>query len=279
MAILLALFSSALWGSADFEGGRISKRYSPFAVTGLSQAIGLLCGVILVLATGAWREKAMGPDGYLFPSAMAGILGYLGLICLYTGLATGKMGVVSPISSLSAIIPVTIAVAGGEKLSTLALLGITIALIGAFCTSGPEFTQGLPFRPILLAVSSALCFGFALTFMTRGSAVSALMTMATMRATTFLISCCLALKYRTLGGIARSDMKSIIYIGVADFSANLALGVASTLGLISIVVVLGTLFPIATALLAFWILHERLHRVQYVGMALALVGIAIISAL
>lgn len=278
MAILLALFSSALWGSADFEGGRLSKRFPAIAVTGASQAIGLACGVALLIATGAWRTPAFGPNGYLISGMLAGAAGYIGLICLYAGLATGRMGVVSPISSLCAIVPVTIALLAGEHLSYLQAAGIVIALAGAFCASGPEITGGVSLRPLLLAIGAALGFGAALTFMARGSVSSALMTMVMMRVTTLAISGTLALKFRTMGGFTRRELGSLAYIGIADFSANLFLGIASTRGLVSIVMVLGSLFPIMTALLAFKILHERLHRVQYVGIVLAVAGVAVISA-
>ena len=98
------------------------------------------------------------------------------------------MGVVSPISSLCAIIPVTVALLSGEHVPYLKGVGIAIALIGAFCASGPEISQGLPLRPVLLAVGAAVGFGTALTFMAKGSVSSALMTMVMMRVTTLIIS-------------------------------------------------------------------------------------------
>lgn len=243
----------------------------------MSQAIGLIFGLIIVIATGQWRTPAFGHDGYFFSGVIAGITGYLGLVLLYAGLATGRMGVVSPISSLCAIVPVTVALLAGEHVPYLKGIGITVAIIGAFCASGPEISQGLPLRPVLLAVGAAAGFGTALVFMARGSASSALMTMVMMRATTFLVTSSIATRYRSIGGIQRSDLPKLIFIGIADFSANLLLGIASTRGLISVVMVLGSLFPIVTAVLAFKILHERLHRVQYAGIVLAVVGVAIIS--
>lgn len=278
MAIILALISGGLWGSADFQGGRLAKRFPAIAVTGVSQAVGLLCGVVVAIATSAWHAPAFGQHGYLISGALAGASGYLGLVCLYAGLATGRMGVVSPISSLCAIVPVTFALAGGEHLSYLQAAGIVIALAGAFCASGPEISQGVSLRPLLLAVGAAIGFGTALTFMARGSVSSALMTMVMMRVTTLTISSMLAVKFRSTGGFTRRELGSLAYIGAADFFANLFLGIASTHGLVSIVMVLGSLFPITTAVLAFKILHERLHRIQYIGIILAVAGVAIISA-
>ena len=278
MAIFLALFSSLLWGSADFEGGRMAKRLPAIAVTGMSQAIGLIFGLVIVLATGQWKAPAFGDNGYFLPGVIAGVAGYLGLVLLYAGLATGRMGVVSPISSLCAIIPVTVALLTGEHVPYLKGIGIAVAIIGAFCASGPEISQGLPLRPVLLAIGAAMGFGTGLVFMAQGSVSSALMTMVMMRVTTFLISSSIALRYRSVGGIQKSDLPRLVFVGVADFSANVLLGIASTHGLVSIVMVLGSLFPIMTAVLAFKILHERLHSVQYAGIVLAVVGVAFISA-
>jgi drug/metabolite transporter (DMT)-like permease len=275
MAIILALISAGLWGSSDFQGGGLSKRFPAIAVTGFSQAIGLILGVVLAISTGAWHAPAF---GYLIWGILAGVSGYLGLVCLYAGLATGRMGVVSPISSLCAIVPVAVAIVGGEHLSYLQGIGIAIALGGAFCASGPEISHGLSLRPLLLAVGAAIGFGTALTFMARGSLSSPLMTMVMMRVATFAISAILAVKFRSTGGFSRHEITSLIYIGVADFTANLFLGIASAHGLVSIVMVLGSLFPIMTAVLAFKILHERLHKIQYFGIFLAVAGVAIISA-
>jgi len=67
-------------------------------------------------------------------------------------------------------------------------------------------------------------------------------------------------------------------MGVADFLANLLLGVACNNGSVSVAMVLGSFYPIATAVLAFRFLKERLHFVQYIGIVLAVAGVALISA-
>lgn len=277
MAVFLALFSSALWGSADFEAGRLTKKFPAIAVTGVTQAFGLLFGLCIVIATGDWHAKMLGSNGYFIPAVFAGISGYFGLVCLYAGLATGRMGVVSPLSATCAVIPVTIALLSGEQLPIIKSAGIAIAILGAVLASGPEIRGGVTARPILLALGAAIGFGTALNFMAHGSRSSALMTMVMMRCTTLIISIAILAKYRSIGGFTRIEIPRLVYIGVADFSANLLLGIASTRGLISIVMVLGSLFPIMTAVLAYLILHERLHRVQYWGIAFAVAGVGLIS--
>ena len=277
MASFLALFSSLLWGGADFFGGNLTKRYKALAVTAVSQSFGLLFGLITILLATAWLQPTLSWDNYFLPGVFAGILGFAGLTAFYAGLATGRMGVVSPISSLSVLIPLTIAFINGEKPTTVQLVGMSVALAGAFCASGPEIKGGLSPRPLIYAVIAAFGFGGAITFIAIGSKSSAIMTMTTMRFSTFIISLLLFARFKTTGGFAKRDLPILIGIGAADFFGNLLLGVATTKGLVSLAVVMGSLFPIVTAVLAFKFLHERLHKVQYLGVLLAVAGVVIIA--
>ena len=279
MASLLALLSSALWGSADYHAGKLSKRFPAIAVLATSQAIGFITGIFLVIVSRSWNAQALGSDGYLIAGALAGLCGYGGLISLYAALSTGRMGVVSPISSLGALIPLAYAIfIKDDQLSTIVSIGVVAALLGGCRAIGPEVSQGLPLKPVLLALSAAIFFGLALVFMAIGSQSSALMTMTTMRTTTLLIGIAIFIRFRHFGGLGKTELPILIFIGVADFAANLLLGVATTKGLVSLAMVLGSLYPIATALLAYKFLHERLHKVQYVGIFFAVIGVALISA-
>lgn len=277
MASMLALLSSLLWGTADFFGGNLTKKYKALAVTGVSQSFGLMFGLIIVLVTSSWFAPTLSWNNYFLPGVLAGTLGFIGLTAFYAGLATGRMGVVSPISSLSALIPLTVAFFNGEKPSTVQLIGMAVALTGAFCASGPEIKGGISLRPLVYAFIAAFGFGTAITFIAQGSKSSAIMTMTTMRFTTFLIALGLFAKYKTAGGFSKKDIPILIGIGGADFFGNVLLGVATTKGLVSLAVVLGSLFPIVTALLAYKLLHERLHKFQYLGIIFAVSGIIIIS--
>ncbi|CAB4593014.1 unannotated protein [freshwater metagenome] len=279
MASLLALASSLLWGSADYHAGNLSKRYPAMVVLGINQIFGLITGVVLVAITAGWIAPTLSSDGYLINGALAGLFGYAGLICLYSGLASGRMGVVSPISSLSVLLPLVFALTlGGEKLSTPVLIGVIIAIFGGFLASGPEFSQGLPLRPLLLALGAATGFGTALIFMSIGSEQSSLLTMVAMRAATLPITLAFFIRRGNFGGVGPRNLPLLIAIGVSDFAANLLLGVATTKGLVSLAMVLGSLYPIATAVLAFIFLKERLHKVQYLGIIFAVSGVALISA-
>ena len=256
----------------------MSKRYQALAVTAVSQAFGLLIGITIILVSSSWLRPNLSWDGYFLSGVCAGLLGFIGLVAFYSGLATGRMGVVAPISALSVLIPLTIAFINGEKPNSMQLSGMSIALIGAVFASGPEIKSGMTIRPLVYAVIAAFGFGGAVAFIAQGSSSSAIMTMTTMRLTTFIVSLFLLAKYRTLGGLSKKNIPILIVIGAADFIANLFLGVATTKGLVSLAVVLGSLYPIVTALLAFKLLQERLHKVQYVGIAFAITGVAFIAA-
>ena len=277
MASLLALFSSLLWGASDFYGGKLSRKHPALAVTAVSQAIGLVIGVTIVLVSTSWIKPDLSWEGYLLPGVMAGSLGFIGLVAFYSGLATGRMGVVAPISAMSVLIPITIAFINGEQPTSLQILGMSIALLGAVCASGPEIKGGLAVRPIILAVIAACGFGGAVTFIAKGSETSALMTMTTMRFTTFIVALFLFARFRSVGGLSKKNLPILILIGGADLAGNLLLGVATTKGLVSVAVVLGALYPIITALLAYKFLNEILHKIQYLGIAFAITGVAFIS--
>lgn len=278
MGSLLALLSSVLWGTADYLAGNLSKRFKAIAVTGVSQSFGLLFGVVCILLFADFIEPNLSMDGYFLPGVIAGIAGFIGLVAFYTGLATGRMGVVSPISSLSVVIPLVFALAQGERPTVTQTIGIIVAILGAFMASGPEVRNGLPIKPLMFALIAAIGFGTALTFIAIGSETDSLHTMTAMRVASVSICILLALRFRTVGGFAKNNIPLLIFIGVADFLANFLLGVATTKGLVSVAMVFGSLFPVVTILLAYKFLHERLQKVQYVGIAFAIGGVILIAA-
>ena len=130
MASILALLSSVLWGSADFVGGYLTKKHKAFAVTAVSQVFGLIFGVFLILITKEFIAPNLSWNGYVIPGIFSSIAGFIGLVVFYQGLATGRMGVVSSIASLGAIIPIAIVVINGERPAKLQIIGMAIAYKG-----------------------------------------------------------------------------------------------------------------------------------------------------
>ena len=274
MAALLALSSSLMWGTADFLGGFTSRRIPALAVYGLSQAVGFVVLVLAATVTSSW-----GADPRFWPWAIASsLLGMVGMLSFYAALSIGPMGIVSPLVALSVLVPVSFGLLMGEIPGGLQILGILAAVVGILLASGPELSGAESAKPLILAGVAALGFGGMYLTMAEGSAYSPLMTMTGMRVTTVLLFLVILAKVRSLGGATRRDALPLAAIGVLDAAANVAFGVATTLGLLATTAVLGSLYPVVTAVLAAIVLHERLRAVQYAGVAVAMVGVVMISA-
>lgn len=283
MSVLLALLSSLLWGAADFLGGTISRRRAAALVVGTSQLAGLVSITVVAAVAGSFAD----PTGYLWWAAAAGVAGLVGLVCFYAALAAGTMGVVSPIAALGVVVPVLVGLLRGERPAAVQLAGITIAILGVVLASGPELSGRAGVRPLVLAAVAAGGFGGALLFIAEGSRSSTLMTLVTMRVTSVsLLALALAVALRRAASgrldgarlrLDRRDVGLVVLVGVGDVGANLAFGLASTRGLVSVVAVLGSLYPVVTVLLARVLHGERLGRAQTVGVAGALGGVAMIA--
>lgn len=276
MATLLALISSLAWGSADFVGGQVSKRYPAFFVVGISQAFGLALMLVVATASGSWSV----PLDYLPWALVASISGFTGLGLFYAAMAGGAVGVVSPITALGGLGPIILGLLTGDQPTLAQFVGLLAALVGVVLASGPELSGDTGARPVLLAIAATVLFGICLAAIALGSQTSAVMTMTGMRISTVTILAGAGLVALTQGRRAavdnRRDLGLLAAIGVLDVSANLFYGLATAQGVLALVSVLGSLYPVVTVLLAWRFLHERLKPIQYVGVSLALGGVAAI---
>ena len=273
MLSLLALGSSACWGTSDFFAGLFSRRRSPVAVVGWTQTLAFLVISAVVLT----RLGAVTWTGWPVWAVAAGVSGVTGLLCFYTALSTGTMGVVAPIAALGVAVPVLLGVATGDDPSPWTWVGILVAIVGVTLASGPELSGAVSPRPVVLAGVAAVGFGLALFCIDRGARTSNLMTLWGMRATSVTFFVVLALLTRRLGGMAPRDVPALLGIGCADLGANVLFGLASSRGEVSVASVLGSLYPVVTILLARGLLKERLRGMQKVGALLSLLGAAVIA--
>ncbi|MBK8757292.1 MAG: DMT family transporter [Actinomycetales bacterium] len=274
MSAVLALLSSVVWGSSDFLAGLISRRFSALVVIAWSQTIGLLALTPVLL----WRGPTGVGAGWLPWAASAGVTGAVGLWAFYAALASGTMGVVAPIAATGAGVPVVLGVLTGDQPSGWAWFGMVLAGAGVVAASGPELGGGAKGRAVALAAVAAVAFGLTLFAIDRGSRVSVLHTLWGMRATSVSAYAVLALVTRSLGGVTRKVVPALALVGVADLVANGLFAVASSTGLVSIASVLGSLYPVVTTVLAWLVLHERLARIQYLGVVVTLVGTVVIAS-
>ncbi len=274
MESILALTSSALWGVSDFSAGIVSKRRAPLAVVGVSQLFGLLAMVLIATFTSSWGANL----AYAPWALMASLCGITGLLAFYTALATGTMGIVAPIASCGVVVPVAVGLVGGEIPSGVQVAGIIVAIVGVVLATGPELRGDSDPRSVVLAAVAGVLFGLVFVALGKGSESSAIMTVTAMRISSVVILVIVAVASRSIGGIQRSDMLVLMMIGVFDALANVFLGIAVHGSNLTIASVLGSLYPIVTILCAWKVLNERLRRIQYLGIALAMLGVVAITA-
>jgi drug/metabolite transporter (DMT)-like permease len=277
LSILLGLGSGLCWGAADFLGGLQARRLPVFAVALWSQLVGGLA-----LLTGLLLLGPVSTAGALW-GVGAGICGATALLMFYRALAIGTMSVVAPISACGAVIPVLVGLAQGERLAALAALGILAAMAGVVLVSlqsGGQQAAGSQRQAILLAIGAAVGFGLFFTLIARASAepgASALWVNVWGRAGSVPLLAALQLATARSSGWPGRGIGLVGLVGVLDMAANVLFALAAQAGELAIVAVLSSLYPVTTVLLSWSLLGERLGRVQYLGVALALLGIALLA--
>jgi drug/metabolite transporter (DMT)-like permease len=290
-AIALGFASAVVWGAADFLGGLKSRQVALFAVMLLSQAAGL---VPLLIAAAVRGEPPPGAD--ILPWCVLGaVAGTIGLAAFYRGLAVGQMGVIAPISASAAAIPVVVGVASGERPGVLQVAGIVVAIVGvalasweprgeqppaerAATAAGP--TRGLANASTGAGLALVAAVGFGLFFvgLDEASDRDLLWALVLTRSVSTGALVLGALATRPSLAMTSGDGRAIAAVGILDVSANALFAAGTTIGLVSVVSVLGSLYPVTTIILARFLLGERLRPAQRAGAAAALVGVALISA-
>jgi drug/metabolite transporter (DMT)-like permease len=273
IAAALALAAAASWGVGDFFGGLKSRSLDPVAILIVAQPIGLTLLAIWVAVRGE------GPPGSsVLWACLASVLGTTGLIAFYRGMAAGALSIVAPIAGAGAAIPVIWGLARGDHPSSFQELGFVAALAGVVLASFERRPQAARLAAGAgWAAIAMLAFGGYYIPMHAASHGDFLWAAFLFRLTsTTLIACAwLVLRPRRA---RRADLPVLASIGILDTGGNVFFAAASAKGLVSVVSVLASLYPVITVLLARAVLHERVHRSQELGIALALVGIVLVSA-
>jgi len=276
VAIALAIASALMWGGADFLGGSAARRLKVIVVTFGSQLAGLLAVVAVLVLTG----EPVSLGGALYGMA-AGVVGAVALSVFYAALAEGVMSLVAPLSALGAVVPVSVALARGASLSTVAVAGVILALVGVVLIARREpDAPGLTPRVLGLAAGAALGIGTVLTLFQLGADApgsSGLGVVAAARAASITVTGLALVATRTRLRLSAADARRIAAVGVADTGANALFAVASETGPDALIAVLGSLYPITTVLLARVLLAERLTARQAAGVVMALGGAALLS--
>ena len=276
-AVLLALAASASWGVSDFLGGLASRRLTLATVMGLTTPIGLIAIGLLVLV----RWEPPPGTGSILWGVLTGILGAIGISSLYHGLSVGRMGVVAPIAATAPLIPITVGLARGERPSSLQAAGMGLALVGVVLT-GRERDEASGVRRVASGAAfglvAAAAFGGSLIALDEAANSDPYWATFVIRAASTLAVAAVLLTRRMPVRTPRSMLPALVAIAVLDVGGTVLFAVSTTKGLISVVAVLVSLVPVVVALLARTVLHEHLERVQVAGAALAIAGVACISA-
>ncbi len=277
-AVAFALAASAAWAVSDFLGGLKSRSLQLLTVLVLSQVAGL--AVICVVV--GLRGEAPPPARFLVYAALAGAAGVVGIAAFYRGLAVGAMSVVAPVSALGALVPVAVGVAGGERPGALQYVGVVAALAGAGLASTESRSAAVPGRRPAAGAGLALvaAAGFGLFFVGLDAAREESLAWAvlTVRATSTALVLAFAVARRPPVRVGARDWPALAAVGVLDMGANALFAAAAARGYVSLVAVVGSLYPVGVVALAWVYLGERPGRLQRLGMAAALGGVALISA-
>lgn len=274
-AIVLALAASASWGSADFLGGISTKRLSILTVSTVSQFAGFVFTLMVVLVS----QPGMPSSHVVWVGLLAGVMGTIGLAALYSGLAIGPMGVVAPIAAMSGIVPVVVGLARGERPGAIQLAGVALAIVGVILAARHRDESGtrIHTRAAVLAVIAAVALGLLVVLLDAAGSEDPAWAVLLVRVGALALLAFAVLARRPSFRMERDQLGTLVAVGVLDNGANLLFVLAAQRGLLSLIAVLASLYPVATVLLARGVLHERLGRTQVVGVAMALCGVALIA--
>jgi drug/metabolite transporter (DMT)-like permease len=297
MVILFGLAAAALYGTGDFLGGLASRKMPVLVVLMLAET----AGVIVALPAAAASPGPVRMAGLAW-GAGAGLIGGLGLIIFYAGLAAGPMSVVAPVSGLaSTVLPVAVALAEGERPGAGVYAGAllclaAIVLASAAGDNSPAADSSSPApgakaalrarlpgagRALAYGIASGASFGLFFLLIRNAGQTGELWPVAAARAgelAVVIIAAAILRRSLSPRGAGRPLLLAAAAAGAIDVIANICYVAATRAGMFGLAVVLASLYPGITVLLARVLLGERLRWAQRAGLGLAAVGIILVAA-
>ncbi|MGV9215281.1 EamA family transporter [Micromonospora sp. RB23] len=265
--ILLAAVSAVAFGTADFFGGKASRRADPIAVTVISQLMSVPLLVALVLVVPGSPTVADIAWGLLAGTAGAG-----GIVLLYRALAGGMMAVVAPVTAITAaVVPIvaglfTATFPGAPALTGAGLAVVAIALV-SFGEGGGRPT--VPGRLVGLALAAGALFGVFFTLLGQAGESAGMWPVAAVRTSSIAFGLLLAAGTGVRLRLERRVLGWAAVAGMLDSAANGLFLAAAARGHLSIVAAIAALYPASTVLLALAFDRERLRPVQVAGLGFA----------
>jgi drug/metabolite transporter (DMT)-like permease len=276
LAFAISLASAFSWGVSDFLGGLTSRRLPVLGVLAVSQPAGLVLIGVVILLFGADPISA----DKLAIAALAGAASLGGLWAFYAAMAMGTVSVVAPIASLGVVVPVAVGLARGDAPATIQLVGLVPAIAGVVVLGYEEHPEhgSVARRSIVLAILAGLGFGIFFTGLDLAAADRPGWAVLAVRVGgVATVAIALLISRPRLAAVSGS-IAVLLTIGFFDVLANGLFAVAATKGVLPVVAVGGSMYPAFTIALAHGVLGERLARIQWAGVLLALLGVALIAA-
>jgi drug/metabolite transporter (DMT)-like permease len=293
---ILALAAALLYGTADFLGGVASRRASVFAVLATTVPAGAVVMVLVALLGGFLGHGGLGTPASVGDwsaagwAAASGVCGAAGLVAFYAGFASAPISVVAPVAALvSAVLPVGVAIAGGERTGATVIAGGLICLVAVVLVSsqpadstetGADTRLAASGRLRALGYGAAAGVGFGLffIFLKFAGQSGVLWPVAISRSAGTVVAFGIALATRTRLRYGRNATTGIaLASGAIDAAANVCYVLATRAGLFGLAVVITSLYPGITVLLARVLLGERMRWVQRAGLLLAAVGVILVT--
>ena len=295
-AVLLALSASLSWGVSDFLGGLLTRRYSVWATVAVVQPTALLGTLVVVAALGARPPRL---DGLVAP-LLGGLVSAAAGLAEYEAFRISTMTLVSPIVACSAVVPFVAGLISGDHLAAVQLAGALLAIIGIVLISrgGGQAAESvaspgsgsalrrlasrrglgpLQVRAVLLALGAALGFGLLLVSFDLGGKADPYWTVLAARSASVMVIGAYLGARRPHLRLPLHAMPVLILAGLLLVAANTTFTLASTMGHLSVVGILGSLYPAITVACAAVLLREGLQKMQWAASATILAGIVCLS--
>ena len=276
LGVALGLLSSVSWGIADFMGGLQSRRMSVLTVLLVSQPVGLVLALIAMAVAGEHELTAEQAS----IATVAGVAGIVALGSFYRAMALGSVSVVATIGALGVLVSVLGGLAQGEEPAASQLAGVGLGIVGVLLVArqpDPEW-RAASRASIGLAGIAALGFGVFFLGLDAAAEHDPLAASVFVRVGGVASLLVAAAFVRPSMSIPRETVPVLVLIGVFDITANVLFAVATSVGLLSLVSVAGSLYSAVTILLARFVLGERLAPSQQAGVIVALAGVVAIAA-
>ena len=175
-------------------------------------------------------------------------------------------------------------VATGDRPSTAVAVGIGLTVIGVVLAARPSSSgdgrspQRADRVSVALALVAAVCFGGFMIALKAASEASTTWAVGFSRLTTVVLVAVAVLATASKLAVRGRDLPALVSVGALDVGATMLFAAATTKGLLSVVGVLGSFYPLVTVVLAAVVLQERLGGRQRFGALGALAGVALIAA-